>query len=297
MRLLQHILCRMLFLCTCMTTCITGFAVAENIDTKVVIDHNNFTLLSSRRVTRTVSEYTIRAVANNLTATEISNVTATLTSTPANIKVIDGTLNFGVLAPNASVASTDHFIIQIDLRQSYSLADLKWAVNGEVIPPVSAPSAVGIFMSIDKNAVKGDVTHKSHKDWIELLGWSEGSSNSGTTHLGGDATAGRFNLGDVSVTKLLDSASLPLRMAIAAGRFYEEIQIDVIKSCGGNKYTQYAITLNQVLVTSLSASASGSMSTLAENVSLNTASIETMYTPVDRNCRLEDPIYSLVSYD
>lgn len=296
MRLLPNILLRMFFLCICTTIFVSGFAVAENIDTKVVIDHNNFTLVSSRRVTRTVSEYSIRAVATNLTAVEIKNVAAKLILTPPNIKVIDGNLSFGVLAPNATAPSSDEFTIQIDLRQSYSLADLKWEVTGELVPPVSGPSAVGIFMSIDKNVIKGDVVHKSHKDWIELLAWSEGSSNTGSTHQGG-TTTGVYRLGDVGVAKLLDSASLPLRMAIASGRYFDEVQIDVIKSCGGNKYTQYAITLNQVLVTSLSASASGGVDNLAEYVSLNTASIETMYTPVDRDCRLEDPIYSLVSYE
>jgi len=101
----------------------------------------------------------------------------------------------------------------------------------------------------------------------------------------------------VSVTKLLDSASLPLRMAIANGRYFEEVRIDVIKSCGGNNYTQYAITLHQVLVTSLNVSGSGGTDQLPEQLSLNTASMETMYTPVRSDCRLEDPIYSLVSYN
>jgi type VI secretion system secreted protein Hcp len=297
MRLLQNVLFGMFFVFTSMSAFISSFAVAEIIDTKVVIDHSNFTLVSSRRVTRTVSEYTIRAVAKNLTAIEIKNVTAKIISTPSNITIVDGNVNFGVLAANASAASSDEFTIKIDLRQAYSLADLKWEINGEPAPPTSGPAAVGIFMSIDKNAIKGDVNNRSHKDWIEVLAWSEGSSNSGTTHQNSGGTVGKFNLGDVSVMKYLDSASLDLRMAIAAGRYIEELKIDVIKDCGGNKYTQYAITLNQVLVSSLSNGASGGQDRLVENVTFNTASIETMYTPVGKDCRFENPIYSLVSYN
>jgi|GEM_PF-4566298 len=298
MRLLQNVLFGMFFVFTSMSAFISSFAVAEIIDTQIVIDHSNFTLISSKRVTRTVSEYTIRAVAKNVTAIEIKNVTATLISVPSNITIVDGNLNFGLLAANASVASSDTFTIRIDLRQAYSLADLRWKIEGDLPPPpASTPSAVGIFMSIDKNAIKGEVIHASHKDWIEVLSWYEGSNNSGTTHLStGGVTEGKFNLGDVSVSKFLDTASVPLKLAIASGRFFDEVKIDVIKDCGGNKYTQYAITLNLVLVTSSSSSASGGQDHLVENITLNTSSIETMYTPVGKDCRFENPIYSLVSY-
>lgn len=297
MRLLHNVLFRMCFVITCLTAIMPGFAAAEVIDSQVVIDHSSFTLVSSRRVTRTVSEFTIRAVAKNTTALEIKNVTAKIVAKPANITVIDGNVNFGLLAANASVASTDEFTLQIDLRQSYSLADLKWEVYGDLPPTIPTPSEVGIFMSIDKNAIKGEVSNKSHKDWIKLLTWSENSSNSATTHQGAVDTTGTFNLGNISVSKYLDSSSLPLRMAIASGSHYDEVKIDVIKECGGNKYTQYAITLNQVIVVALNNSASGGQDHLVEQVTFDTASVETMYTPVGTNCRFENPIYSLVSYN
>jgi type VI secretion system Hcp family effector len=280
-----------------MSAFISSFAGAEVIDTKVVIDHSSFTLISSRRVTRTVSEYTIRAVAKNLTAIEIKNVTAKIIAKPANITVIDGNANFGLLPASASVASTDEFTLQIDVTKPYSLADLKWEVNGDLPPTVPMPSEVGIFMSIDKNAIKGDVSNQSHKDWIKLLAWSEGSSNAATTHQGSGGIISKFNLGNISASKYLDSASLPLRMAIVSGRYFEELKIDVIKACGGNRYTQYAITLNQVLVIGLNNSASGGQDHLVEQVTFNTASVETMYTPVGKDCRFEKPIYSLVSYN
>lgn len=298
MRLLQNVLFGMLFVFTSMSAFISSFAVAEILDTQIVIDHSNFTLVSSKRVTRTVSEYTIRADAKNITAFEIKNVTATLISVPGNITIVDGNLNFGLVTANATVTSSDTFIIRIDLRQAYSFVDLKWKIEGDLPPPpASTPSAVGIFMSIDKNVIKGEVNHASHKDWIDVLAWSEGSSNAGTTHGStGGTTDGLFNLGEVSVTKALDTATVPLKLAIASGRIFDEVKIDVIKECGGNKYTQYAITLNLVLVTSSSNGASGGQDRLVESITLNTSSIETMYTPVGEKCRFENPIYSLVSY-
>jgi type VI secretion system secreted protein Hcp len=297
MRLLLNILCRTFVVLAGLSTLISNAAVAEVLETQVVIDHSNFTLLSSRRVTRTVSEYTLRAVAKNVTATEINNVKAKLTSVPSNITIVEGSVSFGVVAANSSVASSDEFTIRIDLRQAYSLADLKWQIEGDLpVTKPPGPDTVGIFMSIDNNAIKGEVDNRSHKDWIEVLAWSEGSSNSGTTHAGGAQGAGAFNLGDVSVTKYLDVASPALRLAIAEGRYFGEVKIDVIKDCKG-KYTQYAITLRQVIVSSLSQGASGGQDKLVEQATFNTASIETMYTPVGPGCRFEPPIYSIQSYN
>jgi type VI secretion system secreted protein Hcp len=152
-------------------------------------------------------------------------------------------------------------------------------------------------MSIDNNAIKGEVMSSSHKDWIAVLAWSEGSSNSGTTHMGTGLGAGTINIQGVNVTKWLDSSDPELRLAILTGRRFDEVKIDVIKTCGLGIYTKYAITLNDVLVTSLNSGGSGGEDRLTESVSFDMSSIESMYTPVGPDCRLEQPIYSFQSYN
>lgn len=301
MRLLINILSLWLFLVTALLASMPSLAVAEVLGEEVSIDHNNFTLVNSRRVTRTVSEYTIRALAQNTSAIELDNVKASLVSVPSSITIVDGNLDFGLIAGNSSVLSSDEFTIQINLRQAFSLADLVWKIEGDLPPPPpnTSPTETGIFMSIDNNAIKGEATSSSHKDWITLLSWSEGSSNSGTTHMGPDSGGGRINIQGVNVLKWLDSSDPELRLAILTGRRFDEVKIDVIKSCGGDRgiYTKYAITLNDVLVTSLSSGGSGGQDRLVESVSFDMSSIETMYTPVGPDCRLEQPIYSFQSYN
>ncbi|MCF4009172.1 Hcp family type VI secretion system effector [Rheinheimera sp. UJ63] len=279
----------------------SGFAVSEVINDHIIIDDKNFTLVSSRRVTRTVSEYKLRVLAQNVSAVDLSNVKASLISAPTSISIIQGNLAFGAIPANSSVLSSNDFTIQINLREAYNLADLVWKIDGDLPPPPpppsTSPTAVGIFMKIDGPAIKGEVESSSHKDWIQVLAWSEGSSNSGTTHVGGGAGAGSFMLGNVNVTKYIDTASNPLRLAIAKGELFEEVQIDVIKQCGTSLYTQYAITLSNVMVVGLSSGGSGGEDRLTENVAFNTAMIQTMYTPVGDKCRFQQPIYSIQSYN
>ena len=299
MRLLINILSLWLFLVTALLASMPSLAVAEVLGEEISIEHNNFTLVNSRRVTRTVSEYTIRALAQNTSVTQLDNVKASLVSVPSSITIVDGNLDFGSIAGNSSMLSSDEFTIQINLRQAFSLADLVWQIEGDLPlpPPNTSPTETGIFMSIDNNAIKGEATSDSHKDWITVLAWSEGSSNSGTTHTGSGSGAGAINIQGVYVTKWLDSSDPELRLAILTGRRFDEVKIDVIKACGRGIYTKYAITLNDVLVSSLSSGGSGGEDRLTENVSFDMSSIETMYTPVGPDCRLEQPIYSFQSYN
>lgn len=276
-------------------------AVAEIHAEQITIDNNNLVLVSSRRVTRTVSEYTLRAVASNTSSQTFDNVKASLISVPANFTVVEGNLDFGTLTGTGSETSSDDFTIQINLRVDYSLNDLVWKIEGDIrppppTPPDSTPSETGLFLSIDNNVIKGEVDNQSHKDWIQVLAWNSGSSNSGSTHFGGGG-GGSANLENINLTKFLDASTPSLLLASASGRYFHEVKIDVIKLCGRNKYTQYALTLNDVIISSVSSGGSGGEDKLTENVSFNMRSLETMYTPVDEKCRLDQPIYSFQSYD
>ena len=123
---------------------------------------NDYVVVSSRRVGRTVSEYTLRAIATNTSSTRYTNVIGTLTSAPSNITVVDGTVVFGTVAGNGDTTSADEFIITVDLTVKTSLDELVWRIEGTV-PGTSggggsgSPEQVGIFMSIDENSqIKGD---------------------------------------------------------------------------------------------------------------------------------------------
>lgn len=265
------------------------------LDSQVII--NDYVVVSSRRVGRTVSEYTLRAIATNISSTRYTNVIGTLTSVPSNITVVDGAVVFGTVAGNGDTTSADEFIITVDLTVKTSLDELVWRVEGTV-PGTGggggsgSPEQVGIFMSIDENSqIKGDSVSKSHEDWIELLSFSEGSSIVIGSGSGGDRPTGKVNFDGVTVSKNLDSSSPKLRQTLADGDIFTEVKIDIIKICDASLYTAYAITLTVSSLTALEMTSSASDQP-NERLAFNYSRIETMYTPVGPGCRFEAPIYS-----
>ena len=258
----------------------------------------DYVVVSTRRVGRTVTEYTLRAIATNDSSTRFTNVTATLISVPAHITVVDGIAVFGTVNANGNTTSADDFVIAVDLSVKSSIDELIWRVEGTV-PGTGggggggAPDQTGIFMSIDGNAeIRGEAKSKSHPDWIELLSFSEGSSISGGGLAGGSRTTGKVNLEGVTVSKLLDISSPGLRLALAEGDTFTEVKIDIIRSCGGTFYTEYAITLTVSSLTSISMGSSAGDARPSETLTFDYSRIETMYTPVGPGCRLEAPIFS-----
>lgn len=115
---------------------------------------------------------------------------------------------------------------------------------------------------------------------IDVLAWSWGMSQSGSTHMGGGGGAGKANFQDLSFTKYMDSASNALMAALAKGSHLPTCKLMVRKAGEGqNKYI--FITMNEVIVTSLSTGGSGGEDRLTENVTLNFAKVSFAYTPQD----------------
>jgi type VI secretion system Hcp family effector len=259
---------------------------------------NDYVVVSTRRVGRTITEYTLRAIATNTSSTRYTNVAATLTSVPPHITIVDNSVTFGTVVGNSNTTSADEFIIAVDLSVNTSLLDLVWRVDG-TIPGTGggggggSPSQVGIFMSIDDNAnIKGESISESHQDWIELLSFSEGSSVAIGSTSGSTRPSVKVNLEGVTVSKLMDISSPKLRLALAEGDIFTDIKIDIIKSCNGSPYTEYAITLTVSSLTALQMSSATPNERPTENLSFNYSRIETMYTPVGPGCKFEAPIYS-----
>ena len=115
---------------------------------------------------------------------------------------------------------------------------------------------------------------------IDVLAWSWGMSQSGSTHSGGGGGAGKANFQDLSFTKYMDSASNALMAALAKGSHIAKCTLMVRKAGEGqNKYI--FITMEEVIVTSLSTGGSGGEDRLTENVTLNFGKVTFAYTPQD----------------
>lgn len=136
--------------------------------------------------------------------------------------------------------------------------------------------AVDLFMKI--GTLKGESVDKKHAGEIDVLAWSWGASQSGTTHVGGGGGSGKVNVQDMSFTHYIDATSPELFLAVCAGTHYDKATLTVRKA--GDKPLEYLIIeMEEVIITSLSTGGSGGEDRLTENVSLNFASFKVSYTP------------------
>lgn len=138
--------------------------------------------------------------------------------------------------------------------------------------------AVDMFLNINNKAVGGEAQDKTHKGEIDILAWSWGMSNSGTTHTGGGGGAGKVNIQDLSVTKWVDSSSPALMLACCNGEHYPTVLLTVRKA-GKTPLEYIKITMTEVIITSVSTGGSGGEDRLTENISLNFSKVTVDYTP------------------
>ncbi|MCX7102376.1 MAG: type VI secretion system tube protein Hcp [Methylobacter sp.] len=138
--------------------------------------------------------------------------------------------------------------------------------------------AVDMFLKIEEPPIKGESKDHKHKEEIDVLAWSWGLSNSGNAQTGGGAGAGKVNVQDLSITKYIDKSTTDLFLSTCNGQHYGTVTLTVRKA-GTNPVEYVKITMNEVLVTSLSTGGSGGEDRLTENLSLNFAKVKVEFTP------------------
>lgn len=134
--------------------------------------------------------------------------------------------------------------------------------------------AVDMFLKID--GVEGESEDKTHKGEINVLAWSWGMSQGGTTHIAKGSGAGKVNVQDISFTKYVDKSSNLLSMACCNGKHFAKAKLTVRKA-GENPLEYIVIKMEDLIVTSVSTGGSGGEELLTENVTLNFARVEYEY--------------------
>ena len=136
--------------------------------------------------------------------------------------------------------------------------------------------AVDMFLKLGD--IKGESQDDKHKDEWDVLSWSWGMSQSGTTHLGSGGGAGKVAVNDLHITKYVDKASPNLHLACCTGKHYDQALL-TIRKAGDKPVEYYKLTLEEVLVSSVSMGGQGSDDRLTENVTLNFAKFKQEYVP------------------
>jgi type VI secretion system secreted protein Hcp len=142
--------------------------------------------------------------------------------------------------------------------------------------------AFDCFLKIE--TIPGESTDDKHKDWIELLSYSHGVSQtgSGSVSSGGGRTAERCDHGDFSVVKTLDKASPKLNLSCCNGEHIKGVTVELCRA-GGDKQKYMEYKMSDVVVSSVrpGGSAGGGESLPLEEVSFNYGKIEWTYTETD----------------
>ncbi|MBT2324392.1 type VI secretion system tube protein Hcp [Variovorax paradoxus] len=136
--------------------------------------------------------------------------------------------------------------------------------------------AVDMFMKI--STIDGESADAKHKKDIDVLAWSWGASQSGTTHVGTGGGAGKVNVQDLSFTKYVDASSHALLLACCKGTHYDSAVL-VVRKAGDNPLEYIKVTMEDLIVTSVSTGGSGGEDRLTENVTLNFAKVKFEYDP------------------
>ena len=147
--------------------------------------------------------------------------------------------------------------------------------------------AMDIFIKIGD--LKGESIDDKHKDEIQVLAWSWGMSQSGTTHAGPGGGSGKVAVQDLSFTHFIDKSSPNLMLACANGKHFSEALLTVRKA--GEKPLEYLkITMNDLIITSCTTGGSGGEDRITENVSLNFAKFKVEYTPQKKDGSGDAPV-------
>lgn len=137
--------------------------------------------------------------------------------------------------------------------------------------------AVDQFLVLEK--IPGETQDDKMKadSAMDVLAWSWGMSQSGTTHMGSGSGAGKVNVQDISVTKYVDLASTVLMQKCTLGDHIPTGKLTVRKA-GGEQLEYITIEMKDIIITSVSTGGSGGEDRLTENVSLNFSQYKIVYS-------------------
>jgi type VI secretion system secreted protein Hcp len=110
----------------------------------------------------------------------------------------------------------------------------------------------------------------------QILAWSWGMSQTGTTHHGTGGGAGKVNVQDLSFTKHVDKSTPVVLQACCTGKHFDKATLTCRKA-GESPLVYLTIEMTNVIVTSVSSGGSGGEDQQTENVTLNFAAFTVGY--------------------
>jgi len=136
--------------------------------------------------------------------------------------------------------------------------------------------AVDFFLKLD--GVPGEATDAKHKDEIDVLSWSWGESNSGSSATLGGAGSGKVNWEDFRFNMYVNKATPALLLACATGKHIASAVLTCRKA-GEEQHEYLKIKFTDILISSYQTSAGGGEELPHESCSFNYSKMEYQYAP------------------
>lgn len=137
--------------------------------------------------------------------------------------------------------------------------------------------AVDIFLKLS-NGILGESQDETHAEEIDVLAWSWGLSQSGTTHMGGGGGGGKVNVQDISITKYVDLASNDLIKRCCSGEHITDGLLTVRKA-GGSPIEYFKMKMYNIMISSYQTGGSkDGLDRIQESLTLNFNRFEIDYT-------------------
>jgi type VI secretion system secreted protein Hcp len=135
--------------------------------------------------------------------------------------------------------------------------------------------AIDYFLQI--TGIPGESADAKHKDWIDVDSWSWGESQSGGTHSGGGAGAGKVVFNDFHFVTKVSKASPKLFLACASGQHFKEAKL-VARKAGKEQQEFLSWTFSDLLVSSYQTGGSEHSADIPlDQVSLNFSKVAVSY--------------------
>jgi len=140
--------------------------------------------------------------------------------------------------------------------------------------------AMDMFLKIDD--LKGDSIDETHPNEIQVLSWSWGMSQSGSTHSATGGGAGKVNVQDLSFMKNIDTTTTNLIKACCSGAHFKQALLTVRKAGGKTAVEYLKIKMQDLIISNISTGGSGGGDMITESVTLNFGQVSLDYTPQDK---------------
>jgi type VI secretion system secreted protein Hcp len=149
---------------------------------------------------------------------------------------------------------------------------------GAIAAGAATPTSAVADVFLDLTGIQGDSTDAKHKNQIDILTYTQSFKNAVSGSSGGGGGAGKVTCGDVTVTKNIDKSSPLLIQAVTTGKHIEKAVL-TFRQVGGQQLNYYVVTLQDVLITSITQADQNNPARIFEQVQLSAADFKFKFTP------------------